>query len=185
MAKTIWAPVMRSHRLMVDQIALLEPGLAETVCASLLDIMREAMDEVVRRGVPPEAARDFLLGHMNILAVDERGRLADRALVTRNGACGDGRSLGVRPEDVELEPAGSEGENRFPAKVAAIRFLGAHSRVELDLGAGTVTAVCFGEPTVAPGAEVTLRGRGAGGPETATAIVRDLIDIWNVMGTHA
>ncbi len=66
-AKTIWAPVMRSHRLTVEQIALLEPGLAETVCASLLDIMREAMDEVVRRGVPHEAARDFLLGHMNIL----------------------------------------------------------------------------------------------------------------------
>ncbi len=66
-AKTIWAPVMRSHRLTVEQLALLEPGLAETVCASLLDIMREAMDEVVRRGVPPDAARDFLLGHMNIL----------------------------------------------------------------------------------------------------------------------
>jgi D-apionate oxidoisomerase len=66
-AKTIWAPVMRSHRLTVEQLALLEPGLAETVCASLLDVMREAMDEVVRRGVPAEAARDFLIGHMNIL----------------------------------------------------------------------------------------------------------------------
>ena len=67
-AKTIWAPVMRSHRLTVEQLALLEPGLAETVTASLLDVMREAMDEVVRRGVPHQAARDFLLGHMNILA---------------------------------------------------------------------------------------------------------------------
>ena len=66
-ARTIWAPVMRSHRLSLEQVALLEPGLAETVCASLLDVMREAMDEVVRRGVPQEAARDFLLGHMNIL----------------------------------------------------------------------------------------------------------------------
>ncbi len=66
-ARTIWAPVMRSHRLTVEQMALLEPGLAETVCGSLLDILREAMDEVVARGVPHEAARDFLLGHMNIL----------------------------------------------------------------------------------------------------------------------
>ena len=66
-AKVIWAPVMRSHRLTVEQLALLEPGLAETVVASLLDVMREAMDEVVRRGVPELAARDFLLGHMNIL----------------------------------------------------------------------------------------------------------------------
>jgi hypothetical protein len=66
-ARTIWAPVMRSHRVTVEQMALLEPGLSETVVASLLDVMREAMDEVIARGVPAEAARDFLLGHMNIL----------------------------------------------------------------------------------------------------------------------
>lgn len=66
-AKTIWAPVMRSHRVTVEQMALLEPGLSETVCASLLVVMREAMDECVRRGVPKQAARDFLLGHMNVL----------------------------------------------------------------------------------------------------------------------
>ena len=66
-AKVIWSPVMRSHRVTVEQMALLEPGLSETVCASLLDVMREAMEEVVRRGVPREAARDFLLGHMNVL----------------------------------------------------------------------------------------------------------------------
>ena len=66
-AKVIWAPVMRSHRVTVEQMALLEPGLSETVCASLLVVMREAMDECVRRGVPKEAARDFLLGHMNVL----------------------------------------------------------------------------------------------------------------------
>lgn len=65
--KAIFAPVARSHRVTVDQMALLEPGLSETVCASLLDVMREAMDEVVARGVPADAARDFLLGHMNIL----------------------------------------------------------------------------------------------------------------------
>jgi hypothetical protein len=67
-ARTIWAPILRSHRVTVEQMALLEPGLSETVVASLLDVMREAMDEVVARGVPPEAARDFLLGHLNILA---------------------------------------------------------------------------------------------------------------------
>ncbi|MCR8722770.1 phosphogluconate dehydrogenase C-terminal domain-containing protein [Frigidibacter sp. ROC022] len=67
-AKVIWAPVMRSHRVTVEQMALLEPGLSETVCASLLVAMREAMDEVVRRGVNEVTARDFLLGHMNVLA---------------------------------------------------------------------------------------------------------------------
>ncbi|SEM28700.1 Phosphogluconate dehydrogenase (decarboxylating) C-term [Roseovarius azorensis] len=66
-ARTIYAPVARSHRVTLEGMALLEPGLSETVCASLLVVMREAMDEVVARGIPPEAARDFLLGHMNIL----------------------------------------------------------------------------------------------------------------------
>lgn len=66
--KAIYAPVVRSHRVTVEQMALLEPGLSETVCASLLYAMKQAMDEVVDRGVPEEAARDFLLGHLNILA---------------------------------------------------------------------------------------------------------------------
>ena len=67
-AKTIYQPILRSYRVTVEQMALLEPGLSETVCATLLDVMREAMDEVVSRGVPADAARDFLLGHMTILS---------------------------------------------------------------------------------------------------------------------
>jgi ketol-acid reductoisomerase len=67
-AKTIYAPILRSYQMTVEQMALLEPGLSETVCATLLAVMKDGMDEVVRRGVPKEAARDFILGHMNILA---------------------------------------------------------------------------------------------------------------------
>lgn len=67
-AKVIYAPVLNSYEMTVEQMALLEPGLSETVCATLLKTMRDAMDEVVRRGVPKAAAREFLLGHMNILA---------------------------------------------------------------------------------------------------------------------
>ena len=68
-ARAIFAPVMRSHEVTVEQMAMLEPGLSETVCATLLTVMREAMDEcVARSGVPHACARDFLLGHMNILA---------------------------------------------------------------------------------------------------------------------
>lgn len=66
-AKVIYAPVSNSYQVTVDQMALLEPGLSETICATLLATMREALDEVVSRGVPKDAARDFLLGHMNIL----------------------------------------------------------------------------------------------------------------------
>lgn len=67
-AQLIYAPILRSYRVTVEQMALLEPGLSETVCATLLDVMREAMDEVVARGVPHDCARDFLLGHMTILS---------------------------------------------------------------------------------------------------------------------
>ena len=61
-SKHMYAPVMRSHRASVDQMAILEPVLSETVCATCLTIIREAMDEAVRRGVPEPAARDFILG---------------------------------------------------------------------------------------------------------------------------
>ena len=67
-ARTIWAPILRSHRVTVEQMAMLEPGLSETVCATLLAGMKDALDEVVRRGVDRTCARDFLIGHMNILA---------------------------------------------------------------------------------------------------------------------
>jgi D-apionate oxidoisomerase len=67
-AKTIWAPILRSHRVTVEQMAMLEPGLSETVCATLLVGMKDALDEVVRRGVDRTCARDFLIGHLNILA---------------------------------------------------------------------------------------------------------------------
>lgn len=50
-----------------SKCALLEPGLSETVCATMLSVMREAMNEVVKRGVPEQVAKNFLLGHMNIL----------------------------------------------------------------------------------------------------------------------
>ncbi|MFW5782902.1 MAG: phosphogluconate dehydrogenase C-terminal domain-containing protein [Spirochaetota bacterium] len=65
-ARTIFAPVMRSHRITVEQMAILEPAMAETVVLTLMYTIREAMDEAVKAGVPEEAARDFLLGHMNV-----------------------------------------------------------------------------------------------------------------------
>jgi D-apionate oxidoisomerase len=65
-ARALWAPVLRSHRVTVEQMAILEPALSETVAATCLTIVREAMDEAIRRGVPAEAARDFLMGHLNV-----------------------------------------------------------------------------------------------------------------------
>jgi D-apionate oxidoisomerase len=65
-AKAMYAPVTRSHRVTVEQMAILEPTMAEMVSCCCITIIREAMDEAIARGVPPEAARDFLLGHINI-----------------------------------------------------------------------------------------------------------------------
>jgi len=64
--RRMFAPVMNVHRVTVEQMVLLEPAMAETVALTCMVVMKEAMDEVVRRGVPAAAARDFLLGHVNI-----------------------------------------------------------------------------------------------------------------------
>ena len=66
LAVTMYAPVTRAHRITVEQMALLEPGLAETFLGAVMFTMREAMDEVIKMGVPREAVFDFFMGHINI-----------------------------------------------------------------------------------------------------------------------
>lgn len=66
LAKTMYAPVTRAHRITVEQMAILEPGLAETFLGAVMFTMREAMDEVIKMGVPKEAVFDFFMGHINI-----------------------------------------------------------------------------------------------------------------------
>jgi D-apionate oxidoisomerase len=65
-ARKMFAPVMNAHRITVEQMAILEPALVETVTITCMQVIRDAMDEAVKRGVPYEAAKDFLLGHINI-----------------------------------------------------------------------------------------------------------------------
>lgn len=65
-ARAMYAPVMKAHRVTIEQMVILEPVLVETTAATCITMIKEAMDEAVRRGVPAEAARDFLLGHINI-----------------------------------------------------------------------------------------------------------------------
>jgi len=65
-ARAIYAPVLNSHRCTAEQMAILEPVLSETVLGTCLTIVREAMDEAVKLGVPEAAARDFLLGHLKV-----------------------------------------------------------------------------------------------------------------------
>jgi hypothetical protein len=84
-ARTIFKPVMRSHRCSVEAIAILEPALSETVGATLALALREATDEAVKRGVPRQAAHDFILGHLNIelaiaFGIFPEGKFSDGAL---------------------------------------------------------------------------------------------------------
>ncbi len=90
-ARAIYAPVMKAHRCTVEQIAILEPALSETVGATLCLALREAVDEAQRRGVPPEAAMDFMKGHINIelsiaFGAFPEGKFSDGALLAIENA---------------------------------------------------------------------------------------------------
>jgi hypothetical protein len=63
-ARRMFAPVMKAHRVSVEHMALLEPALAEIVSATCITIVHEAMQEVIQMGVPAEVAQDFLIGHI-------------------------------------------------------------------------------------------------------------------------
>ncbi len=65
-ARRMFAPVLNAHRITVEQMAILEPAMAETLTLTCMMVIREGLDEAIRRGVPAEAARDFLLGHMGV-----------------------------------------------------------------------------------------------------------------------
>lgn len=85
-ARAFYRPVMRSHRCTVEQMAILEPALSESVGATFAKALKDATDEAARRGVPYQAAEDFLLGHMTILiavafGVQPGGKLSDGCLL--------------------------------------------------------------------------------------------------------
>ncbi len=66
LACTFYGPVSRSHRITAEQMGLLEPALVETLASTCIYVIRQGLDEVIKRGVPADAARDFLLGHLRI-----------------------------------------------------------------------------------------------------------------------
>lgn len=65
--QAMWSPIIRTHRVTVEQLAILEPGLSEMVAMPFVDVMVEAIDECANRyGIPREAAFDFMIGHLNV-----------------------------------------------------------------------------------------------------------------------
>lgn len=94
-ARAIYAPVMRAHRVTVEQMAILEPVLSETIGATCVTIIREGMDEAIRRGVPEQAARDFILGHLNVEIAIVFNEL-------KNGTFSDGAKKAIEKAKVDL-----------------------------------------------------------------------------------
>lgn len=66
LSKNMYKPVVKAHRVTIEQMGILEPALSETFAAAVVTIMKEAVDTAVEKGVPKEAAYDFFLGHINI-----------------------------------------------------------------------------------------------------------------------
>ena len=66
LAVAMFAPISASHRVTVEQMALLEPALTETLTNGCIAVIREGLERVVAAGVPEEAARTFLMGHLQI-----------------------------------------------------------------------------------------------------------------------
>ncbi len=81
--RAIYAPVSKVHRVTLEQMAMLEPALVETLAQTCIEIVREGYDRIVAQGVPAEAARDFVLGHLRIqIAVlfgEVKGTFSDAA----------------------------------------------------------------------------------------------------------
>ena len=65
-AQAMYAPVRRAHRVTLEQMAMLEPALVETLAQTCMEIVKEGHDRLVAAGVPAEAVRDFVLGHLRI-----------------------------------------------------------------------------------------------------------------------
>lgn len=65
--EAMWGPIIRTHRVTLEQLAILEPGLSEMVAMPFVDTMVEAVDECAEKyGIDRQAALDFLIGHLNV-----------------------------------------------------------------------------------------------------------------------
>lgn len=65
-AAIMFGPILRLHRITVEQMAFLEPGVVESTTSSLIVACKDALDEAIKFGIPEQAARDFVLGHIQV-----------------------------------------------------------------------------------------------------------------------
>ena len=65
-SRVMFSPILNVHRITVEQMAVLEPAMAETVILTCMVVMQEAIEEAIVSGVPRQVAYDFALGHMRV-----------------------------------------------------------------------------------------------------------------------
>ena len=65
-SQDMYAPIDKTHRITLEQMAMLEPAMVETLAQTCMEVVKEGYDRIVQLGVPEPAARDFVLGHLRI-----------------------------------------------------------------------------------------------------------------------
>lgn len=65
-SQDMYAPILHTHRITLEQMAMLEPAMVETLAQTCMEVVKEGFDKIVEQGVPEAAARDFVLGHLRI-----------------------------------------------------------------------------------------------------------------------
>jgi hypothetical protein len=91
-ATEMFAPISQSHRITVEQMALLEPALSETLINGCIEVITQGLQKVIDLGVPEAAAKDFCMGHLQIsialLFEELNWKLSDGALMALKNAQG-------------------------------------------------------------------------------------------------
>jgi ketol-acid reductoisomerase len=65
-SQDMYGPIHHTHRITLEQMAMLEPAMVETLAQTCMEVVKEGFDRIVELGVPENAARDFVLGHLRI-----------------------------------------------------------------------------------------------------------------------
>ena len=65
-SQDMYAPIDKTYRITLEQMAILEPAMVETLAQTCMEVVKEGFDKIVALGVPEAAARDFVLGHLRI-----------------------------------------------------------------------------------------------------------------------
>lgn len=65
-SQDMYGPIDKTYRITLEQMAILEPAMVETLAQTCMEVVKEGFDRIVEKGVPEEAARDFVLGHLRI-----------------------------------------------------------------------------------------------------------------------